>query len=49
MCEFVRIESSDACGQCNPVPERAAQRTLKEADEILKAGRPKDDDSEAES
>jgi antirestriction protein ArdC len=47
--EFSRGYIQSWWGECNPIPERSAQRILKVADQILKAGRPNGDDSEAES
>src|SRR5215217_9316051 len=40
--EFSRGYIQSWVGSGNPIPERSAQRILKVADEILKAGRPQD-------
>jgi antirestriction protein ArdC len=55
-CEALGLPGGDECrgyiqswwGQDNPIPERSAQRVLRVADEILKAGRPEGATEETE-
>ena len=47
--EFSRGYIQAWWGKGNPIPEKSAQRILKVADQILKAGRPNDGSDEAVS